>query len=59
MFSGVWYMVHAFLSNIKMEQLQITVLKRRDDLSKTINIFKRHFYGYQPKYIFKVLLNGL
>ena len=38
----------AFLPNIKLEQLQIIVLKRSRDFSKTINICKVNFYCYRP-----------
>ena len=45
----------AFLPNIKLEQLQNTVLKESRDFRKTINIFKVVFYCYCPNVFSKLL----
>ena len=45
----------AFLSNIKLKQLEITGLKKSHDLSKTVNILKEHFHCYFPN-VFSGLL---
>ena len=41
-FQGVKYRLPLFLSNVKPEKLQITVLKHSNDFSKTV-YFKRKF----------------
>ena len=37
-----------FWSNINLDKLQITVLKRWRDVSKTISCFQMHIQGYRP-----------
>ena len=54
----VWYTIHAFWLKIKLEQLQITILKRSFDLRKTISFFQRHFQGYRPNMFSKFLWLG-
>ena len=49
------YTIHAFWSNIKLEQLQITVLKWSRELSKTGSFFKRHIQNYCPNIFSKFL----
>ena len=44
-----------FLSNIKLERLQITVLKPSHDLSKTVNFLKQGFHYYGPNVFSKLL----
>ena len=43
MFYGLWYTLTLFLSTMKLERLQITILKWSCDLRKIINIFKKIF----------------
>ena len=52
--SNLWYMLPVFLANIKLEQLQITVLKQSRDFSKTIEISKVNFYCYHPNLFSKL-----
>ena len=44
-----------FLSSIKLERLQITVLKLSNDLSKTVNFLKQGFHCYGPNVFSKLL----
>ena len=47
--------IAAFLPHIKLEQLQVTVLKRSRDLGKTISDCKRGFHYYRPDIFSKLL----
>ena len=42
-FSGLWYSLPAFLSNIKLKRLQITVRKQSHELSNTFSFKKKIF----------------
>ena len=50
--------VCAFFSNIKLENLQITVLKQWNDLSKILKFLKENFHCYRPNVFSKVLSMG-
>ena len=54
-FYGLWYTLALFLSTLKLEKLQITVLKWSRNLRKIISIFKRHFPCYCPNLVSKFL----
>ena len=45
---GPCHAMPAFSSNIKMEQMQMIVLKQSCDLSKILIFFKSHFHSYRP-----------
>ena len=48
-------MLLAFFLNIKLEQLQVTVLKPSRDFGKTINYWKISFHYYRPNIFSKLL----
>ena len=52
---SLWYTLSAFLPNIKLERLQVTVLKPRRDFLKNTNICKISFHCYFPNIFSKLL----